>query len=437
MRALATRATKALLFEIGTSDEKELKWTSALPGMPAGQEAFVRDLLGTCGLENIRVVARSPGLQGDADRLLLPRSPQRQWGAPMRSRCVCLKPDGSLSPKPSTRSMPIWAPRMKASGSRNGALPHHPMANRTSGASQVCTMLVGDRADPRPRQIAEHREIGRQDEGREQPPRFVDARIEPDAQQSEPKAFKAEQNCDESAPVHDAAWSVAISVGAGLVGGSIPEGLHHLSATTAGQFRQRGRVELALPSVAPVEKWLVDLPVAVRLQITVGASATRLQFLLPEPQPRLLVIVEQSGRVGEVEERANAFQRRLRILDEILVAADHDVLGAPLGHCERIVLDPAIDADLDFPEPPRHRCGNISAIAHDDQETRSRQMLPDDAQHANVPWRLLQYYPATGAQRPQPPFPVSVRQVELAGGGIIPSRGVASTPRRARRGCWR
>ena len=80
VRALATRATKALLFEIGTSDEKELKWTSALPGMPAGQEAFVRDLLGTCGLDNIRVIARSPGLQGDADRLLFAAEPAASAG---------------------------------------------------------------------------------------------------------------------------------------------------------------------------------------------------------------------------------------------------------------------------------------------------------------------------------------------------------------------
>ena len=66
-----------------------VKWTSALPGMPAGQEAFVRDLLGTCGLDNIRVIARSPGLQGDADRLLFAAEPAASAGRADERRDAC------------------------------------------------------------------------------------------------------------------------------------------------------------------------------------------------------------------------------------------------------------------------------------------------------------------------------------------------------------
>jgi hypothetical protein len=73
--ALATRARKALLFEMGTADETALEWTKTLPDMPAGQESFVRDLLISAGLSNIRVVASTPGLRKDAPRLLFAAEP--------------------------------------------------------------------------------------------------------------------------------------------------------------------------------------------------------------------------------------------------------------------------------------------------------------------------------------------------------------------------
>jgi SAM-dependent methyltransferase len=75
--ALATRVEKALIFEIGTSDEKELAWSEALPAMPAGQEAFVRGLLEGAGLTEVRVIAETPGLKGDAPRLLFAAAPRR------------------------------------------------------------------------------------------------------------------------------------------------------------------------------------------------------------------------------------------------------------------------------------------------------------------------------------------------------------------------
>jgi SAM-dependent methyltransferase len=75
IRALASRANKAVIFEVGTSDEKELSWTKVLPDMPEGQEAFVRQLLETCGLTNIRVIGSTPGLKGDTPRLLFSAEP--------------------------------------------------------------------------------------------------------------------------------------------------------------------------------------------------------------------------------------------------------------------------------------------------------------------------------------------------------------------------
>jgi SAM-dependent methyltransferase len=73
--AVCSRAGKALLFEIGTSDEKELHWSGILPDMPGGQEEFVTGLLARCGMQNIRVVASTPGLRKDAARLLFAAEP--------------------------------------------------------------------------------------------------------------------------------------------------------------------------------------------------------------------------------------------------------------------------------------------------------------------------------------------------------------------------
>jgi hypothetical protein len=73
--ALASCARKALIFEMGTSDEASLAWTSQLPDMPKGQEAFVRSLLLESGFANVRVVASTPGLVRDAPRLLFVAEP--------------------------------------------------------------------------------------------------------------------------------------------------------------------------------------------------------------------------------------------------------------------------------------------------------------------------------------------------------------------------
>jgi 2-polyprenyl-3-methyl-5-hydroxy-6-metoxy-1,4-benzoquinol methylase len=80
VRALANCVGKALLFEMGTSEERELAWTKTLPDMPEGQESFVRALLNSAGFTNIQVVAETSGLKGDAQRLLFAAEPKKQNG---------------------------------------------------------------------------------------------------------------------------------------------------------------------------------------------------------------------------------------------------------------------------------------------------------------------------------------------------------------------
>jgi SAM-dependent methyltransferase len=75
VRALRACARKAVLFEMGTSEEKALGWSNALPEMPEGQEAFVTELLTAAGLRNVRRLASTPGLRGDAPRLLFAAEP--------------------------------------------------------------------------------------------------------------------------------------------------------------------------------------------------------------------------------------------------------------------------------------------------------------------------------------------------------------------------
>lgn len=74
VRALATRANKLVLFEMGSSEEED--WSTTLPEMRQGQEAFVRDLLARCGLASIEVIARAEGFRRKDQRLLFSAKPR-------------------------------------------------------------------------------------------------------------------------------------------------------------------------------------------------------------------------------------------------------------------------------------------------------------------------------------------------------------------------
>lgn len=75
VRALGTRAKKAVIFEMGTAEEKSLSWSGSLPEMAGGQESFVREFLVACGLTNIQLAIATPGIYGDATRLLFSAQP--------------------------------------------------------------------------------------------------------------------------------------------------------------------------------------------------------------------------------------------------------------------------------------------------------------------------------------------------------------------------
>jgi len=76
VRALASRAEKVFIFEMGTSDEKDLRWGALLEDMPDGQETYVRQFLKTCGLRDIRLIASSSAFHGNANRLMFACEPQ-------------------------------------------------------------------------------------------------------------------------------------------------------------------------------------------------------------------------------------------------------------------------------------------------------------------------------------------------------------------------
>jgi len=74
VRALSTRANKVVLFEMGTSGEKD--WSGILPKMAEGQEAFVQGFLEDCGLTRIRLIAESEGFRREDQRLLFSAEPR-------------------------------------------------------------------------------------------------------------------------------------------------------------------------------------------------------------------------------------------------------------------------------------------------------------------------------------------------------------------------
>jgi hypothetical protein len=53
---------------MGTADERS--WTSVLPELSRGQEAFARDLLERSGFHNVKVIAESPAFHREVKRLL-------------------------------------------------------------------------------------------------------------------------------------------------------------------------------------------------------------------------------------------------------------------------------------------------------------------------------------------------------------------------------
>ncbi len=77
VRALADRAEKAVIFEMGTSEEKGLRWSGVLPEMAEGQEAFVQAFLEESGLKNVQRLASAPAFHAGGERLLFAGEPVR------------------------------------------------------------------------------------------------------------------------------------------------------------------------------------------------------------------------------------------------------------------------------------------------------------------------------------------------------------------------
>jgi hypothetical protein len=75
LRALASRVSKVLIFEIGTADESS--WTEFLLKQNQGQEAFVRELLERSGFKNVRVIAESAAYHREVQRLLFVAEPSK------------------------------------------------------------------------------------------------------------------------------------------------------------------------------------------------------------------------------------------------------------------------------------------------------------------------------------------------------------------------
>ncbi|UMZ74722.1 class I SAM-dependent methyltransferase [Natranaerofaba carboxydovora] len=74
--SISMKAGKAVIFEMGTSEEKEKEWSYKMPEMPEGQEEYIRSFLQQGGLKNIRVLGKSSSINKDAERLLFIGEPK-------------------------------------------------------------------------------------------------------------------------------------------------------------------------------------------------------------------------------------------------------------------------------------------------------------------------------------------------------------------------
>lgn len=75
VRAITEIAKKAIIFEMGTSEEYEMEWYEQLPAMPEGQVEFIKSFLVSCGLKNVREIGCTPSLKQEALRYLFVAEP--------------------------------------------------------------------------------------------------------------------------------------------------------------------------------------------------------------------------------------------------------------------------------------------------------------------------------------------------------------------------
>ena len=72
----AKRTNRILIFEMGTSEEKEMFWSDDLPSMPNGQNDFITSLLREGNFCNIEVIGESLSIAKDTKRLLFKAEPR-------------------------------------------------------------------------------------------------------------------------------------------------------------------------------------------------------------------------------------------------------------------------------------------------------------------------------------------------------------------------
>lgn len=66
--ALARKAGKVMIFEMGQSDERSEVWASRLPDMGADPHSWIADFVSSCGFRNVQKVAETPAYGRDVTR---------------------------------------------------------------------------------------------------------------------------------------------------------------------------------------------------------------------------------------------------------------------------------------------------------------------------------------------------------------------------------
>lgn len=76
INAIGKIARKAVIFEMGTSEEKEMAWAKNMPLMKNGQSDFIKDFLSDAGFKKIRELGSTPSIEKGSNRILFIAEPK-------------------------------------------------------------------------------------------------------------------------------------------------------------------------------------------------------------------------------------------------------------------------------------------------------------------------------------------------------------------------
>ncbi len=80
VKAIASVTRKAIIFEMGTAEEKAMDWADMMPDMRGDQCKYMEHFLSSCDLQNVRLLGGTQSIKKDAVRFLFAAEPNGAGG---------------------------------------------------------------------------------------------------------------------------------------------------------------------------------------------------------------------------------------------------------------------------------------------------------------------------------------------------------------------